>query len=319
VSEREATLIDVVVASREDVADGVVTLTFASADGGPLPDWDPGAHLALLSPGMERQYSLCGAGNGERSWTIAVLREGTGRGGSIYVHDKIFAGDHIQLRPPRNNFPLLPAERYVFIAGGIGITPILPMIEEVESRGVPWTLLYGGRTRSSMAFLDRLDGYGARVVVSAQDETGLLELASVLDSPRSNTLVYCCGPEPLLEAVERACSAWPAGSLRVERFSPGPASAVDAMNDTAFEVELAGSGRTLVVAANQTLLRCLQDAGVDIVASCLEGTCGTCETAVVEGRPDHRDSVLTDEERATNDTMFVCVSRALSPRLVLDL
>jgi ferredoxin-NADP reductase len=312
----EAFEAELVVCDRRPAAEGVAAVTLRAADHGPLPQWNPGAHVDLvLGPGLVRQYSLCGDPSQRRAWRLAVLRETGGRGGSAYVHDRLDVGARVRVRGPRNHFPLRPAPAYLFIAGGIGVTPILPMIGEVHEAGAEWRLLYGGRTRASMAFLDELARYGDRVTVRPQDETGLLDLDAVLDPPRADTLVYCCGPEPLLAAVQRRCSAWPAGALHVERFTPIP---VEAPEDE-FEVVLNNSGRTVTVPAGTSILKAVEAAGVTVLSSCQEGTCGTCETGVVEGRPDHRDCVLNAEERAAGDVMMICVSRSLGPRLVLDL
>lgn len=310
---------EVVVAGRERAADGVVRLTLRRPGGGPLPAWAPGAHVdLLLDGGLVRQYSLCGSPQERTAWRIAVLREPDGRGGSAYVHDRLTVGTRLRVRGPRNNFPLRPAERYLFIAGGIGITPLLPMIEAAERAGARWRLLYGGRTRASMAFLGELADYGGAVSVRPQDEAGLLDLDAFLAEPDVRTLVYCCGPEPLLAAVEERCgSGWPAGALQVERFHPREAAGTT--EDAAFEVVLARSGRALTVPAGGSVLEAIRSAGVEVLYSCTEGTCGTCETDVLEGEPDHRDSVLTDEERAGGETMMICVSRSRGPRLVLDL
>ncbi|MFF7448957.1 MULTISPECIES: 2Fe-2S iron-sulfur cluster-binding protein [unclassified Streptomyces] len=305
---------ELVVERRESVADGVLALTLRHPLGERLPAWEPGAHLdVVLGPGLERQYSLCGDPADRDTWRIAVLREPAGRGGSAHVHEQLGQGDKVRVRGPRNHFALRPAPRYRFIAGGIGITPILPMLAEAEARGAQWTLLYGGRTRDSMAFTRELSAYGDRVTVAPQDETGLLDLASVLDDVPEGTLVYCCGPAALLDAVEARC---PAGLLHLERFTPKEQVSGE---DTAFQVELARSGRTVTVPPEVTVLDAVRAAGVEVLFSCTEGTCGTCETDVLEGDPDHRDSVLTDEEREAGETMMICVSRCRGGRLVLDL
>jgi ferredoxin-NADP reductase len=235
----------------------------------------------------------------------------------VYVHDQLAVGDVVRVRGPRNNFPLEPSPRYLFIAGGIGITPLLPMIATADAAGADWQLVYGGRQRSSMAFLDELARHGDRVLVRPQDETGLLDLDGLLATPQADTRVYCCGPEPLLAAVEQRCAGWPPGSLHVERFSPRPPGAPARLE--AFEVVLARSELTVDVPPDRSILEVVEDAGIPVLSSCAEGTCGTCETAVLEGLPDHRDSVLSEEERAANDCMMICVSRSCSSRLVLDL
>ena len=308
---------DCVVARRTVVADGVVALELRPAGGGDLPVWAPGAHVDLVLPDHLRQYSLCGDCADRGLWRIAVLREPDGRGGSAYVHDELGEGDTVRVRGPRNHFALDEAERYLFIAGGIGITPILPMVVAAQARGARWELLYGGRRRDSMAFLDELAVHGPAVRPWPQDEQGLLDLDAALGTPSEDTLVYCCGPEPLLAAVEERCAAWAPGSLRLERFA---AKAPDPdLEDTAFEVVLDQSGLTLTVEPGVSILDTCMDAGVDVPCSCEEGICGTCETDVLEGLPEHRDSVLSESERSSGEVMMLCVSRARTPRLVLDL
>lgn len=225
----------------------------------------------------------------------------------------------MRVRGPRNHFALEAAPRYRFVAGGIGITPILPMLEAAEAAGADWTLLYGGRTRASMAFVDELAAYSGRVTIAPHDETGLLDLVGYLADTPSDALVYCCGPGPLLDAV---AAAWPRETLRTERFQPVAAAGDGedgAPGGTAFELVLARSGRTLSVPADASILETVRSAGVEVLYSCGEGTCGTCETDVLEGVPEHRDTVLTPAERAVGDTMMICVSRCAGARLVLDL
>ena len=201
---------DLRVESKLQVADGVVTLTLRQIADSPLPRWSPGAHVDLILDGVPtRQYSLCGDPADHHLWRLGILRDAEGGGGSRFVHDQLQAGDKVRVRGPRNNFGLAASPRYLFIAGGIGITPILPMIAAAQSASADWRLLYGGRHRASMAFLGELTRYGDRVTVAPQDETGLLDLDSLLGTPQPDTLVYCCGPEPLLAAVEQRCGAWP--------------------------------------------------------------------------------------------------------------
>lgn len=308
---------DVKVVGKEQVADGVVRLVLRRSCGEGFPAWEPGAHVDLvLDEDLVRQYSLCGDPGRSDVLEVAVLREPAGRGGSAFVHDKVEVGDRLRIRGPRNNFPLVEADEYLFVAGGIGITPILPMVRAAAAAGARWRLVYGGRTRRSMAFLEELADYGERVRIRPQDETGLLDLAGELAGAGESAAVYCCGPEGLLRAIEDECRGRRPGGLHVERFSPKARDTT--VPDGPFEVELAVSGRTLEVPPGKSIVGVLEEAGVDVPVSCLEGTCGTCETAVLEGEPDHRDSILTDEERARNDTMFLCVSRSLTPRLRID-
>lgn len=260
---------------------------------------------------------MCGDPADLGAYRLGVLREAHGGGGSAYIHDRVQASDLLRIRGPRNRLRLVPAPRYVFIAGGIGITPILPMVAPAEAGGAEWQLFYGGRQRSSMAFTEELARYGHRVTLRPQDEFGLLDLDTILGTPHPDTLVYCCRPEPLLAAVEARCDRWPARALHVERFNPKPLPA-DVVNEV-FEVVLARSGRTLVVPPDRSILSVVEDAGIVRASSCRKGTCETCETPVLEGRPDHRDAVLDAEERVANDSMMICTSRSLDPRPVLDL
>ncbi|GLZ54910.1 PDR/VanB family oxidoreductase [Actinomycetospora sp. NBRC 106378] len=302
-----------VVTATDVVADGVVALTLARPDGGRLPDWTPGAHVDLtLGSGETRQYSLCGDRWDPSSYRVAVLREPDGRGGSRYVHDVLRAGDRVELGGPRNHFPLVPAARYRFVAGGIGVTPLLPMIAAAEVLGADFSLLYGGRRRASMAFLDELPA--ARTTVVPQDEQGLLPLASWLGTVDDETVVYACGPGPLLDAVSGLV---PADRLRTERFTTTEIAAP--VRDAPFTVDLARTGVTLTVDASVSVLDAARRAGATTLSSCERGTCGTCETTVLAGIPDHRDQVLADHERAAGDCMLPCVSRAASDHLVLDL
>lgn len=307
---------DLVVTAREVAADDVVSLTLADPSGAELPVWEPGAHIdVLIGEEWVRQYSLCGSPADRSSWRIGVLLEPGGRGGSAAAH-ALAVGDQVGTRGPRNHFPLAAAPRYVFVAGGIGVTPIRPMLDAAEAAGTQWELWYGGRARTSMAFLYELTALGGdRVTVWPQDENGLLPLDRILGSLDPGTLVYCCGPEPLLEAVEAHC---PSGSLRVERFTAKPIE-VPVGGDTAFEVVCRQSDVTVTVPAEMSIIDAVEAHGVTVLSSCQEGVCGTCETRVIEGIPEHRDSLLTDEERAENEYMMICVGRAKTPRLVLDL
>lgn len=310
--------VELSVTSKSAAADGVVAVTLAHPGGERLPDWTPGAHIDLVLPGgLTRQYSLCGDRWDPYSYRIGVLREPAGRGGSAYIHDELAVGAAVAVGGPRNNFALAPSPRYLFIAGGIGITPLLPMVEQAERVGADWRLLYGGRARRSMAFTDELGRYGGKVTLVPQDERGLPDLRAWLGGVAPDARVYCCGPGPLLEAVHAYCAGWPQGRLRTECFVPryqGPPA-----RDTPFQVLLRRSGRTVMVPPGQSVLQAVSDAGVAVLSSCRQGTCGTCATTVLDGEPEHRDSILDDAERAAGDCMFICVSRSCSDRLVLDL
>jgi ferredoxin-NADP reductase len=310
---------DMVVESVDHVARDVVALTLVDPDGDSLPPWTPGAHVDLiLGPDLVRQYSLCGNPSDSRTIRVGILKSPDSRGGSAFVHEKLTAGSKVRVRGPRNHFPLVGAPRYLFIAGGIGITPMLPMIAEASAAGADWRLVYGGRSRESMGFVNELTEYGDRVSLVPQDEAGLPDLDTLLGTPEPDTLVYCCGPEPLLQAVEKCCATWPHGSLHFERFAAKKIEG-DGTEDRPFELLLARSGRTLTVPADKTTLEVVQEAGISVLASCQEGICGTCEQIVVEGQVDHRDSILDEDEREANETMMICVSRARSDSLTLDL
>jgi ferredoxin-NADP reductase len=309
------------VARKETIADGVVRLTLEEPSGDRLPYWTPGAHIDLILPtstdeSIARQYSLCGDRWQASAYQVAVLREPASRGGSQYVHDTLAEGDLLSVSTPRNNFAMAPALRPLFIAGGIGITPIMTMIDSAERLGLDWHLLYGGRTRTSLAFADELAQYDDRVDICPQDETGLLDL-SHLEDPIEGAQVYCCGPAPLLEAVQRVTAKWPAGSVRFERFSV--AAQPPPVRTGPFTVDLARSGTCVTVTPQESVLEALATVGVSVLSSCKEGLCGTCEVGVLRGIPDHRDSLLDDAEREANDRMFVCVSRSVTERLVLDI
>lgn len=316
--------LELVVRDARMVADDVLNLTLIDPDGATLPDWAPGSHIdLLLENGLTRQYSLCGPLDQPTEWHVAVLRNVEGGGGSAFVHDVLTAGSTVRVRGPRNHFALAEAADYLFVAGGIGITPIVAMIRRAVQVGATWTLLFGGRRKASMAFVQQLqalsdDSRGrGRVIVWPEDSFGLLPLREHLTEPVDGRLVYCCGPEPLIHAVEEATSAWPPGTLRVERFTP--VTVGDPVRTEEFEVELIQSGRTIVVRPDQSVLEAVEETGVAVLSSCREGTCGTCETGVLAGTPDHRDSILTAQEQAAGDVMMICVSRSIGPRLSLEL
>lgn len=257
-----------------------------------------------------------------------MLREPASRGGSKEVHETALVGRRLPVRGPRNQFPLVEAERYLFLAGGIGITPILPMLGAVHGRSRPWRLVYGGRSRASMAFLDALPSAGGgSCEIVPEDEAGWPDLQAILEATAPGTAVYCCGPPGMIAAVEGACARLlEPGALHVERFSASTPSEDGRAGDLgragdgeeAFEVELARSGLVLRVPPDRSLLRVVLEAVPSHLYSCEEGYCGTCEARVVSGEPDHRDTVLSDEERADRK-MILCVGRSRSPRLVLDL
>ncbi|EKT77990.1 phthalate 4,5-dioxygenase [Rhodococcus opacus M213] len=306
----------VIVVARQQETPEVVSLELALPDGGELPTWTPGAHIdiAVGAAGV-RQYSLCGEPQDRRRWRVGVLLERDGRGGSRYLHREAAPGNTLTVSLPRNNFELEPSADYVFVAGGIGITPILPMIAAAEAAGATWTLHYGGRTRPSMAYLDEISEYGSRVRVLPQDECGLLPLDDILAGSDPSAQVYCCGPEPLLAAVETALGRADWQRLHLERFRPRTVVA----SDRDFTVKIASTGATIRVGEGQSIVDALEDVGITVETSCREGTCASCETSVIEGEVCHRDSVLSVSEREQSVSIMLCVSRARSDLLVLDL
>ncbi|MDE4175416.1 PDR/VanB family oxidoreductase [Phaeobacter sp. PT47_59] len=311
--------IRMVVRSRATPGAGVVELELVSENGDLLPAWTPGAHIDVHCNGdIVRQYSLCGDHTERDSYRIAVLRADPGRGGSAFVHDALGCGTKLLIGAPRNNFSFVAGKRYLFIAGGIGITPLLPMIREAVRNGSDWDLWYGGRELESMAYAAELETmYGEHVHLWPQDQFGMLPLETLLETPDPDTRIYCCGPLPMLAAAETLSEKWAPGSFHMERFEPLDTSDMD--KPRAFEVELRQSGLHLFVPADQSLLQVLTEAGIEVLCSCREGTCGTCEVPVVDGEVEHRDSVLFPDEQAMNDVMMACVSRAKGEKLVLDL
>lgn len=305
-------------------ADTVVSVEFETLDGSALPAAEPGAHVdVILSDGLRRSYSLTRAIRGGSICSVAVHRDPQSSGGSSFVHERLRVGDKIRLSPPRNNFALdEAADLSVFIAGGIGITPILAMIRRLTADKRPWVLHYAARTRSAAAFRGEIDacveaseGAGKAVYHFDDEQHGaLLDIAGIL-SANTDAHFYCCGPEPMLQAYEAATRGLDRSRIHVEYFS----ATEEAAREGGFEVVLHRSGRTLVVEPGQTILDVLIAHDVFVPFSCTEGVCGTCETRVIEGRPDHRDAILTEEERAKSETMMVCCSGSRSKRLVLDL
>ena len=305
------------VAEDEDV----VQLTLAAPDGTKLPQWHPGAHIDLHLPsGRKRQYSLCGDPREEREFRIAVRRIPGGGGGSIEVHG-LAPGQIVEISEPRNAFMMpLPgsgsrAEKLRFIAGGIGITPILPMVRLAERLDVPWSLRYAGRHRGSLPFLDELLALGDKVQIHTDDDHGLPSAAELLDGVDGRTAVYTCGPPPMMEMVRRGIPVDWGTELHIERFSPLPV--VDGMP---FELELVRSGEVVRVGADESALAALRGARPDVSYSCQQGYCGTCVQLVLAGEVEHRDNTLTDPQRQLGQ-MLVCVSRAKSEggRLILEL
>jgi ferredoxin-NADP reductase len=308
---------------RAEIAVNALLLELESASGEALPEWPPGAHLDIRLPsGLTRQYSLCGAREEKSTYVVVVLREPHGRGGSEEIFRELAVGTEFISSTPRDHFRLVDASEYVLIAGGIGITPIKAMVDELRARGARWHLHYGGRTREHMAFLDELVDLGAdHVSIVPQDADGLLDVRAIIGNLPPEAAIYCCGPGALLDAVLTACAeAGASERLHFERFvAPTDGAEFVTGGDTAFEVELRSSGVTLQVAADKTLLEVVQSILPDMPFSCTEGYCGSCVSVVLDGEPDHRGTLMTPEEHDAERTMLICVGRSKSQRLVLDL
>lgn len=293
-------------------AEDVIGLTVVDARGRALPNWSAGAHVELSSGGYDRKYSLCGQ-PGRDGYDLAILREENGRGGSAHIHDTIAEGMELRLRGPHNLFRLdESADRYVLVAGGIGITPIIAMADRLKALGKSYQLHYCGRFRRSMAFLERLErDHAPCLSIHAGDEGQRADLAEIVSGLPSGGQIYVCGPERLIAAAEQLTAHLPEGSFHFEVFAAGSAS-LDPAREKAFEVDLADSGLKLDVAADETLLDAILAAGIDVACDCREGLCGSCEVTVLEGEVDHRDMVLTRSERAGSARMMSCCSRSLN-------
>ncbi|MBD0860399.1 oxidoreductase [Gordonia sp. zg691] len=313
------------IVGRECVArdSNVIALTLESPDGGPLPPWHAGAHLDVLLPsGRMREYSLCGDPTDRERYRIAVRRVPDGGGGSVEVHDVLRVGDIISIKGPRNAFPLAvpghgsPARRVRFVAAGIGITPILPMLATAERFGLDWSMIYTGRSADSIPFLDEVARFGERITIRTDDDHGLptmTELLGPVDDTHADLAVYCCGPVPMLEGLRRHLAGRADIELHYERFSPPPVE-----NGTEFTVTLASTGVQIPVAADESALAAIRRVLPSVPYSCQQGFCGTCKVATLSGDIDHRDNILTEPEREAG-TILTCVSRSAGGNLTLDL
>lgn len=301
-------------------AKGVMVVELRSPTGEALPPFKPGAHIELHLPGnIVRQYSLCNDAIENHRYCVGVGLSPVSRGGSRHVHQSLRVGDTLKISPPRNHFPLEEdAPGFVFFAGGIGITPVWSMIQWCEANKRPWHLYYLVRSRQRAAFLEELRAFGDQVTLHADDEAGgLFDISTAINQQSSNVHFYTCGPTPLMLAVEAAAAGFPEEQVHFEWFTPKKPKSSD--TDKAFTVQLARSGKTFEVPADQSILQVLEANGLRVESSCREGTCASCEICVLDGIPDHRDSVLTASERKKNDVVMICVSRSLSESLVLDL
>jgi vanillate O-demethylase ferredoxin subunit len=318
-------MIDVIVKRKQLEAEGIVSFEFEREDGSALPPFSAGSHIDVHAPGgFVLQYSLCNPASQEHSYLIAVLRDPASRGGSIAMHDRVHEGDRIKVSEPRNLFPLAAnASRSLLVAGGIGVTPLLCMAERLAHAGADFDLHYCGRTESRMAFVEHMKSsvFAERVLLHCDDGEvdQKFDAATVLTAPDAGTHLYVCGPTGFMDAVLSAAASagWAPERLHREYFAV-PVSDT-APENGAFSIKIASTGAVYRVPADQRISDVLKDNGIHIPIGCQEGLCGTCITRVLEGEADHRDVCLSDAERAANDQITPCCSRAKSELLVLDI
>ncbi|WP_157019540.1 PDR/VanB family oxidoreductase [Mesorhizobium xinjiangense] len=305
------------VEGRRKLTPTITEFTLVPKDGRTLPSYDPGAHVTVQTPsGAKRRYSLVGPGEQPGRYVIAVKKEPQSRGGSQSMHDGAMEGIELLVETPENEFPLKDAQKYLLIAGGIGVTPIYAMARHLADRGKPFELIYCTRSAEDAAYLGEMTAeYGDRLLVHHDDgdPEKIYDFWDHFAEPQ-NMHVYCCGPKPLMEEIKAISGHWPEGRVNFEDFKP-----IDVVrsDDVAFDVKLAKSGTTVTVPANRSILEAVRDSGVPTVSSCESGTCGTCKTRLVSGDADHRDMVLMNEEKDAH--IMICVSRARSGDLVIDL
>ena len=307
------------VTRNDRIADGIHLIEFRGANGQPLPQFSAGAHITIRVPnGLLRKYSLCNDPTERDRYLVAVKREANGRGGSANLIDGVKAGDELMVAPPVNDFGLPPrAQDFLFIAGGIGITPIMAMIREVKRQGKHFRLFYCTRSPETTAFAEELNKPEYRGLVTVHHDRGdpacSLDLQPILAERKNREHLYCCGPRPLMEAVRHMTDHWSPTAVHFEAFSEAETHKAD---DKPFRVRLARSGKVVEVPVTKTILEVLRDNGLEVPSSCETGTCGTCRTKLLAGEADHRDLVLADHER--KDQIMICVSRARGDEITID-
>lgn len=314
-------ILSVRVVGKRPEAQDVVSLDLVDAEGAPLPPFTPGAHIDVHLPGgLIRQYSLLNDCAQRSHYRIGVLREAQSRGGSVAVHDQVRVGDILRISEPRNRFELIPEQRSLLLAGGIGITPLLCMGRQLQAAGTPFEFHYCARTRARAAFQDDSVVAG-HAQCHFDDEPGTaLDVPALFAGADGNTHLYVCGPGGFIDAMvaHARAAGFEDARIHFERFTASePVAPVQ--GDQVFQVQLASTGEVFDIPADEPVTRALDKHGVFIPVSCEEGICGTCLTGVVQGIPDHRDSYLTDDEHAANDQFTPCCSRSKTPLLVLDL
>jgi tetrachlorobenzoquinone reductase len=317
-----AALIDVELAAIETVARDTNVYTFRRPDGGRLPRYTPGAHIDIHLPnGLMRQFSLVTPQPDPENYVVGIKLDAASRGGSRYIFDELRVGHKLKISAPRNNFPLVEsAEHVVLFAGGIGITPIWCMVQELAAQNRSFKLYYSCRSRPDMAFLSALQKLPAESVqLHFDDEAGgkFLDIAGIVNAAPAHTHFYCCGPNPMLAAFEAAAASRPRAEVHLEYFTPK--AEIESKTLGGFWVELARSGEEYFIPEGRKVLEVLFEAGVDVDYSCELGICGECITRVISGIPVHHDSVLSEEEQATNEKVMICCCGCASERLVLDM
>ncbi|WP_244667918.1 PDR/VanB family oxidoreductase [Rhizobium sp. P007] len=310
-------LIPMRIVQRRALTPYITEFTLSPTDGTPLPDFEPGAHVAVETPsGAMRHYSLVGDGLAPQAYVLAVKRELNSRGGSVSMHEAAQEGSELRVGLPENDFPLRAAQRYLLIAGGIGVTPIYSMASRLQAEGKEFEIIYCSRSAADAAYLDEMRAAFGRRLRVHHDDGDPDKAYDFWDhfAEIRNMHVYCCGPKPLMEAIKSLSGHWPEGRVNFEDFKPVEAVRAD---DTAFDVTLARSGTSITVPADRSILEAVRAAGIHTTSSCEAGTCGSCKYRLLSGEPDHRDMVLMDEEK--DDFIMICVSRAKCGGLVLDL
>jgi ferredoxin-NADP reductase len=311
--------LNLLVKSVTDETPDIRLFDLRSPDGSQLPKFTAGAHIDLhLSNGLIRSYSIVNGEHDRSRYLIGVARDKKSRGGSAYIHNTLMAGDGIYTSLPKNNFLLDENEHdNILIAGGIGITPIMSMLHRLQFLGRRWDLYFATRSKHLTPFLRDLAKYSNAVKLHIDDEHNgcVLDIGKIVTPAKSGTHFYCCGPGPMLDSFQRAVVEIPQKYIHVEHFSPVERAATAG----GFSIELAKSNRIILVTPGKTILEALLEAGVEVPFSCQSGVCGSCETKVLSGLPDHRDLILTDSERNGNKTMMICCSGSKSEKLVLDL
>jgi phthalate 4,5-dioxygenase reductase component len=304
------------VTARKNLTSSIVEFTLVPEGGGEVPEFEPGAHITVETPsGAMRRYSLVNDGNNPENLIIAVKREVGSRGGSVSMHDDAQVGHVLKISQPENSFPLVPAQKYLLIAGGIGVTPILGMARHLKAAGKTFDFIYCTRTAEDAAYLDEVRALGPKVIVH-HDNGELEKLYDFWDQFETPDAghVYCCGPAPLMEEIKAVSGHWSEGRVHFEDFKGVDVVRAD---DTAFHVTLENTGQTIEIPADRSILEALREAGIHTTSSCESGTCGTCRCRLVSGQADHRDMVLMDEEK--DSQIMICVSRAKAGDLVIAL